>query len=73
LFLDCSRSVILALSVEREFGSDCLLLVSGSHSSEVEHFIGNEEVSGSNPDVSTKFAIQGQGATGCVEEKVRFN
>lgn len=37
-------------------GSDCLLLVSGSHSSEVEHFIGNEEVSGSNPDVSTRFA-----------------
>ncbi len=36
--------------------SGCLLLVSGSHSSEVEHFIGNEEVSGSNPDVSTKFA-----------------
>jgi hypothetical protein len=31
--------------------------VSGSHSSEVEHFIGNEEVSGSNPDVSTTFAL----------------
>ena|GEM_PF-2120910 len=40
----------------RLLGSDCLLLVSGSHSSEVEHFIGNEEVSGSNPDVSTRFA-----------------
>ena len=43
--------------------------MSGSHSSEVEHFIGNEEVSGSNPDVSTKFAIQGQSATGLVEVK----
>lgn len=39
-------------------GSGCLLLVSGSHSSEVEHFIGNEEVSGSNPDVSTRFVTQ---------------
>ena len=43
--------------------------MSGSHSSEVEHFIGNEEVSGSNPDVSTKFAIQGQCATGAWKQK----
>lgn len=49
----------LRVSVRKPaFSSSCLLLVSGSHSSEVEHFIGNEEVSGSNPDVSTRFVTQ---------------
>jgi hypothetical protein len=56
-----------------EIGSDCLLLVSGSHSSEVEHFIGNEEVSGSNPDVSTRFVIRGKNASERVAVNLRFN
>ena len=56
-----------------EFGSDCLLLVSGSHSSEVEHFIGNEEVSGSNPDVSTRFVTRGKYASERVAVRLRFN
>ena len=50
-------------SLKRLYCSGCLLLVSGSHSSEVEHFIGNEEVSGSNPDVSTRFVTQGMTAS----------